>query len=37
MLGHWWQAWSNSPPPPEVVQLLAAVRMGRPLNLYLRL
>ncbi|HEY5473132.1 MAG TPA: hypothetical protein VIK32_08075, partial [Candidatus Limnocylindrales bacterium] len=36
MLRRWWQAWSVSPPPPELQALLRSVGNGQPLNLYLR-
>jgi hypothetical protein len=35
-LGRWWRAWSNTPPPTELQQLIDAVAAGRPLNLYVR-
>jgi SRSO17 transposase len=31
-----WRAWSNAPPPPELLALLDSVGQGRPLDLYLR-
>ncbi len=37
LLWRWWQAWSDSPPPPELQALLSSVGNGRPLNLYLRI
>ena len=36
MLGRWWHAWSDLPPPPELQALLTSVANGRPLNIYLR-
>jgi hypothetical protein len=35
-LGRWWRAWSNTPPPTELQELIDAVAAGRPLNLYVR-
>ncbi|GGV57432.1 hypothetical protein GCM10010245_90520 [Streptomyces spectabilis] len=35
MLQHWWKAWSNTPPPTRLQDLINAVSHGRQLNLYL--
>jgi len=34
MLGRYWRAWSQRPPPPELEALLAWIQRGFPIYLY---
>ena len=34
MLGRYWRAWSQLPPPPELQALLTWVQQGLPIDLY---
>jgi hypothetical protein len=35
VLRRYWQAWSNAPPPPQLLALINSVGAGRGLHLYI--